>query len=168
MVKFGSYYQMFSFSAALTSLISSTLDMLLLSRVFWERGFVIAASFSNAGCFNIDDFINFWVLSLFLSQIWAVHEQAISRFSDSNAMLRKSNYWFLTQFWQPWISYHSKFFLFFIDGVDFAMLCLWLSSVWPESLGPKTPNGNLKTPKKTPLRKPKNTMFLGIKTPNIW
>ena len=26
-----------------------------------------------------------------------------------------------------------------------------LLSVWPESLGPKTPKGNLKTPKKTPL-----------------
>ena len=24
-------------------------------------------------------------------------------------------------------------------------------TVWPESLGPKTPKGNLKTPKKTPL-----------------
>ena len=41
-------------------------------------------------------------------------------------------------------------------------------TVWPESLGPKTPKRNLKTPKKTPLWKPKNTMFLGKKTPNIW
>ena len=46
--------------------------------------------------------------------------------------------------------------IFQIRKVSFFVLLGPPPAVWPESLGPKTPKGNLKTPKK-------NTMFLDIK-----